>query len=174
MDLHEYYMQYINLPKNKDTGLEYTTYLKTFFLFDYSQSFKDAPYKQYVPPLPALASQNQMSNLHTRYLVNLLNYLDSFMDRALPLIDKEAHFVKLQDEFEALWKDKGVNFSWSTAEEDAEVKRFEDETKVVKSTNLDSIDGIDDAPPAALTNQVMHLLFFETTTRTRADSPLIQ
>ena len=80
--------------------------------------------------------------------------MESFVERALPLHDKQGLISKLDAEFEALWTEKDGNFRWSTAEEDAEVKRFESETKSARMSDLDSIDGIDDAPPASLVNEV--------------------
>ena len=88
------------------------------------------------------------------YLTNLWTYLESFVERALPLYDYPTFFAKLEEEFEALWNEKGADFRWSTAEEDEEVKRFESETKSARTSDLDSIDGLDDAPPAALVKEV--------------------
>ena len=80
--------------------------------------------------------------------------MESFVERALPLYDYPTFFAKLEEEFEALWNEKGADFRWSTAEEDEEVKRFESETKSARASDLDSIDGLDDAPPAALVKEV--------------------
>ena len=61
LDLHENFLQYLNLPKNKDFNLDYATYLKTFYIFEDNLSFKDKPYKKYVPLHSMFVQAKRMS-----------------------------------------------------------------------------------------------------------------
>ncbi|KAJ9049765.1 Pre-mRNA-splicing factor sap61 [Entomophthora muscae] len=83
LDLHASFEQYINLKH--DIECTYLIYLDRIDEFStIPRKFKGIPYR--------------------RYLDDLKSYLESFFERAQPLIDYRSHLLKIEARFEEDWK----------------------------------------------------------------------
>ena len=95
VDLHEYYNQFFNLGKVRESRpevlrrLDYVTYLNTFDQFhDIPIRAKDAAYQ--------------------RYLKDLLNYLKSFFARTQPLLSVTQIEERHLEEFKERWEERKI------------------------------------------------------------------
>ena len=51
LDLHEHYLNFLNLKQNKGKPIDYTDYLMSLHTFDDRLEAKDQPYRKYVAAL---------------------------------------------------------------------------------------------------------------------------
>lgn len=137
LDLHEHYLNFLNLKQNKGKPIDYTDYLMSLHTFDDRLEAKDQPYRN--------------------YLQLVLEYLITWYRRAKPLTNVDGLLKEAEEDLEKSWADG--NWTWAKAEreeKDKEHEKLKSENSASASsaststTDLDAID-LDDAPPAPAT-----------------------
>lgn len=140
LDLHEHYVNFLNLKHNKGKAIDYIDYLKSLHTFDSRLDIKDQHYRN--------------------YLQNLLEYLVSWYRRAKPLVDVGGFIKQAEELVEKCWNNG--NWSWESAEQEEK----EQEEKAIKMEVLSEatvgmpkgsttdLDAIDDAPPLITTSSL--------------------
>lgn len=101
LDLTSLHEEYLNLPNVK--RLSYLQYLDHFDAFE--------------PPRLPIKRQNKITDQYLKYVANLADYLESFVQRTRPLDDLPKLFLRFQREFETAWE-AGTVPGWTKDSQD--------------------------------------------------------
>ena len=104
LDLHSFYLRFVNLPNLPSRNQDYLQYLDKFNSFFY---------------VPEACKKTK---LYAEYLADLFNYFSGFLHRTQPLIELEESLVSWKSIFDEKWKDNRV-LGWDTSKNKSSYKK---------------------------------------------------